>query len=630
VTAMFGGVDAIRPQASQDIEVDWICITDDPELEVPAPFRPIVVEAEKAAGLGRSAWRTTNLAAKQYKLMPWTVTDAERVIWIDANMEVTSPSFAREALACVHDGIAVFEHPRRACIYEEAEACLGPESQGGKYADQPIREQVAQYRVDGHPEQAGLFACGVIAWDSTDAQACDLGERWMAEVERWTVQDQLSFPVLTRQMAIEPGLFDCQLIEEQYGGRDYLGNTWLRIWPHLKKGRGEDGPDPAASMPEGRGAIESRGVARLPAMSDTYAEQGSPARYDFKEIDLESDSVHADVVRLVGEDARVLELGPATGYMSRVFAERGCAVVGVEVDPDMAKRAGEVCERVIVGDLDQLDFDAELGEDRFDVIVAADVLEHLKDPHDVLTRLRPFLKPDGAFIVSVPNVAHGSVRLALLSGHFDYREIGLLDSTHLRFFTRESLEQLLDEAELGLAELHRHELNLDASEVPFDADSVPIEVREELERDPDARTYQFVARALPMQREGLREIQLRLRELAELRIAAERTAELESALAAIGGREGELRRALIDAHDQLLRRDTELEALREAGARREEEIEAVNAELVAALAGLDRIRQSPPFRIYSALNTMPGIRALRRRRQAGFEAEVAKRTGQST
>jgi 2-polyprenyl-3-methyl-5-hydroxy-6-metoxy-1,4-benzoquinol methylase len=366
-------------------------------------------------------------------------------------------------------------------------------------------------------------------------------------------------------------------------------------------------------------------------MTDAPAEQGSsPPRYDFEQIDLESDGVHADVVRLVGSDQRVLELGPATGYMSNAFVERGCTVVGIELDAEMAERAAMYCERVIVGDLDSLDLERELGDDRFDTIVAADVLEHLRDPLTALNRLRAFLKPDGHFVISVPNVAHGSVRLALLSGHFDYRDIGLLDSTHLRFFTRESFEQLLDEAELGLAQLHRHELNFDASEVPFDPEVVPVELREELARDPDARTYQFVVKALPMRQDGLREIQARLRELAELRLAAARTAELESALAAIAGREGELRRGLIDAHDQLLRRDAEMEGLREEAARREEEIARVNAELVSALVGLDRIRQSAPFRLYEAFQALPGVRTLRRRRQARFQAEVAKRSGQNS
>jgi 2-polyprenyl-3-methyl-5-hydroxy-6-metoxy-1,4-benzoquinol methylase len=342
-------------------------------------------------------------------------------------------------------------------------------------------------------------------------------------------------------------------------------------------------------------------------MTDASAKQGSPApRYDFEEVDLDSGSVHADVVRLVGGAERVLELGPATGYMSRVFVENGATVVGIEVDPEMGERAQEFCSRVIVGDLDSLDLDAELGDERFDAIVAADVLEHLKDPLAALEKLRKFLSDDGAFVISVPNVAHGSVRLALLSGQFEYRDIGLLDSTHLRFFTRETLEQLLDEAELGLAELHRHELNLEASEVSFDPKAVPPDLREQLEKDPEARTYQFVVKAIPMEREGLRELQQRLREVAELRLKAERVDELEQALAEISGREGELRRALIESHDQLLRRDAELEAMR---------------------VRLDSILNSPPGRLYVRLRNLPLLRLLERRRKAALEAKLKSGPG---
>jgi 2-polyprenyl-3-methyl-5-hydroxy-6-metoxy-1,4-benzoquinol methylase len=349
-------------------------------------------------------------------------------------------------------------------------------------------------------------------------------------------------------------------------------------------------------------------------MTETQAEQGPTApRYDFSKVDLESGSVHADVVRMVGGVPRVLELGPATGYMSRAFASAGSTVVGIELDPEMAERADEFCERVVVGDLDTLDFSAELGEERFDAIVAADVLEHLKHPLEVLRRLREFLKPDGFFVISVPNIAHGSVRLALLSGDFKYGDIGLLDSTHLRFFTRETLERLLDQAELGLIEMSRHELALEASEVAFDSAAVPPEIRDELENDPEARTYQFVVKAIPMEREGLRELQGRLREVAELRLAAERVGELERSLAAISGREADLRRGLIEAHDQLQRKDIDIENL--------------SKELTAQRIRLEGILASPPVRLYAILRRLPIGRAIERRRKAGFEAELAKRTG---
>jgi 2-polyprenyl-3-methyl-5-hydroxy-6-metoxy-1,4-benzoquinol methylase len=351
-------------------------------------------------------------------------------------------------------------------------------------------------------------------------------------------------------------------------------------------------------------------------MTETQAEQGPTApRYDFSKVNLESGSVHADVVRLVGGAPRVLELGPATGYMSRAFAAAGSTVVGIELDPEMAERADEFCERVVVGDLDTLDIAAELGEEQFDAIVAADVLEHLKDPLEVLNQLRMFLKPDGFFVISVPNIAHGSVRLALLSGDFKYGDIGLLDSTHLRFFTRETLERLLDQAELGLIEMSRHELDLEASEVAFDAGAVPPALRDELENDPEARTYQFVVKAIPMEREGLRELQRRLHEVAELRVTAERAGELEKALATIAGREADLRRGLIEAHDQLQRKDVDIENLRN--------------ELTTQRIRLEGILASPPVRLYAFLRRLPVIRTIEHRRRARFDAEVAKHTGQN-
>lgn len=85
----------------------------------------------------------------------------------------------------------------------------------------------------------------------------------------------------------------------------------------------------------------------------------------------------------------------------------------------------------------------ELAGDRFDVVVAGDVLEHVAEPGKVLVRVRPLLRPGGALFVSLPNVANVSLRLSLLFGRFDYAPRGILDATHLRFFTRTSGRRLL-------------------------------------------------------------------------------------------------------------------------------------------------------------------------------------------
>src|SRR5213593_4394013 len=103
-----------------------------------------------------------------------------------------------------------------------------------------------------------------------------------------------------------------------------------------------------------------------------------------RDVDAQRNSTDKNILRLVGKNKRVLELGCACGQMSRALGEQGCTVVGIEIHPDAARTAADVCERVIVGDLDCLDFSRELGADRFDVVLAADVLEHLKDPLSVL------------------------------------------------------------------------------------------------------------------------------------------------------------------------------------------------------------------------------------------------------
>jgi Protein of unknown function (DUF616) len=224
LTACYAGFDTIRPQAKQDCGVDWVCSTDDPGLEAPPPWQVVVEPSSEHPCL----------AAKRPKMLPWSLVPHERVIWVDASMQVTAPGFAREALDCIHDGIALHRHPRRDCVYAEAAASLGSESQGGKYDGLGIPEQMGHYRAEGHPEHGGLYACGTIVWDTTDLKARTLGEQWLAECERWTVQDQLSFPVVCRQLGITPGVFPLSQLERRYRGPDYLGNRWLRIWPHLK------------------------------------------------------------------------------------------------------------------------------------------------------------------------------------------------------------------------------------------------------------------------------------------------------------------------------------------------------------------------------------------------------------
>jgi 2-polyprenyl-3-methyl-5-hydroxy-6-metoxy-1,4-benzoquinol methylase len=207
---------------------------------------------------------------------------------------------------------------------------------------------------------------------------------------------------------------------------------------------------------------------------------------------------------LIGHSKRVLECGCATGYMSRVLAERGCRVTGVEIDPAAAEQARAFCERVVVGDLDEIDLVEVLGVPGepgscalpFDVVVFGDVLEHLKDPLRVLRASRGLLAPDGYVVASIPNVAHGDVRLSLLAGAFPYRPLGLLDDTHIRFFTRESIDELFDDAGFVVSEVERVEVDLFGTELGVCPEAFSSEIVERVASDPEARTYQFVVRGL--------------------------------------------------------------------------------------------------------------------------------------
>jgi SAM-dependent methyltransferase len=105
---------------------------------------------------------------------------------------------------------------------------------------------------------------------------------------------------------------------------------------------------------------------------------------------------------------------------------------------------------MVVADLDR---DVPRLEGAFDVIVYGDVLEHLVDPLDVLVELNEYLAPGGRVVISMPNVAHLWIRLSLLFGRFQYADRGLLDRTHLRFFTERSVRELVADAGLGVLRL---------------------------------------------------------------------------------------------------------------------------------------------------------------------------------
>lgn len=144
---------------------------------------------------------------------------------------------------------------------------------------------------------------------------------------------------------------------------------------------------------------------------------------------------------------RILEVGCAEGYTSEALKNKGCAIetVGIEYLPEAANLAKDKLDHVVCGDLEKLTLNKPwFVEDSFDYIICGDVLEHLVDPWTQLKRLMTFLKPGGIIIVSLPNIRYYGVTLPLIfSDEWEYKESGILDSTHLRFFTRKTALKLL-------------------------------------------------------------------------------------------------------------------------------------------------------------------------------------------
>ncbi|HUP43820.1 MAG TPA: class I SAM-dependent methyltransferase [Thermoanaerobaculia bacterium] len=152
------------------------------------------------------------------------------------------------------------------------------------------------------------------------------------------------------------------------------------------------------------------------------------------------DQVRDDVLPFVPEGTRtVLEIGCGRGGTAEVLEGRlGCRVTGVELNPVAAAEAGRRIHRVVHGDVEALDLGGS-----FDLVLALEVIEHLVEPDRFLLRMRSLTRPGGRILLSTPNVGHYSVVEDLLRGRWDYVPGGAMCYTHLRFFTRRTLESLL-------------------------------------------------------------------------------------------------------------------------------------------------------------------------------------------
>jgi SAM-dependent methyltransferase len=157
-------------------------------------------------------------------------------------------------------------------------------------------------------------------------------------------------------------------------------------------------------------------------------------------------SIREDLIRFIPpESRRILEVGCAGGRTGRALRER-CfeEIVGIEINEEVAQNGKPYYDQLLIGDVEKMDLPFEKGH--FDCLLYGDVLEHLVDPWRVLRKHHDLLREEGTLICSIPNIRHYRIiKNLVFKGKWEYKGDGIMDRTHLRFFTMDSIQRMFQE-----------------------------------------------------------------------------------------------------------------------------------------------------------------------------------------
>jgi len=213
-------------------------------------------------------------------------------------------------------------------------------------------------------------------------------------------------------------------------------------------------------------------------------------------IDINAHSSHSHILKNIKPNSLVLEIGSGFGRMTKYMKEQlGCKVVIVESslnDFQYASLYARFAFSKSIEDIKLLTHLVDSFYKQFDYVIYADVLEHLRDPESVVKQLNLTLKNDGSIFISVPNISHNSVIIDLINDKFSYRDFGLLDSTHIKFFTENSLDDFTKGCNLicvNKYDTYNQVENTEFSNSYLDIDS---QIAEKLKLRKNDITYQFV------------------------------------------------------------------------------------------------------------------------------------------
>lgn len=203
-------------------------------------------------------------------------------------------------------------------------------------------------------------------------------------------------------------------------------------------------------------------------------------------------SVHLLLDRIMPE-SKVLEVGPATGGMTKVLRnDKKCMVSIIEIDSEYYDMAIEHADEGFCGDFEEYLWKDVFQKHTYDYVIFADVLEHLSDPIKAITVAKDYLKEDGSLLISVPNIAHNSIIMQLINNQFIYQPTGLLDYSHIKHFTFLELEKLYSDAGYKPVYIDATYVGVGKNEFDVSYDSVDSTIAELLKHRPFGEVYQHI------------------------------------------------------------------------------------------------------------------------------------------
>lgn len=223
-------------------------------------------------------------------------------------------------------------------------------------------------------------------------------------------------------------------------------------------------------------------------------------------VNLNEQNTASYIIDMVGSNKNVLEAGAGPGSITKLLVNTlGCQVTAIEIDESSIQNLKQYCSSVHKLDLNNENWITEFSSNRhFDIVVAADVLEHLHNPLSALLSFKKLLNPDGSIIVSLPHIGHSSIYACLMDNDFEYRDWGLLDRTHIRFFGIKNMQRLFDDAGLKIVDVKFVLRKPEYTEYAKRWSQMPNEFRKVIKKNKYSDVYQVVFRTVPVEALGER------------------------------------------------------------------------------------------------------------------------------